>query len=106
MAEYQFLRVLGADPEGGYVIKRDRITGSSLEVESDHVFEFSKFQTEQGPQVGVQRMDTLPFVGAKVKFNPNLIIFESQVPPDSPIVKFIENSNAKAAEQKSGLILS
>ena len=106
MAQYQFLKMLGGDPEGGFVVKRDRLTGeNSYELDSDHVFEFLKFNTEAGPQIGVQRMDTLPYMGKKVKFNPAQIIFETIIPPESPVVQFIENSNNKAAEKKSGLIL-
>lgn len=103
---YQFLKVLGGDPEGGFVIKRDRLTGdTSLDLPSDHVFEFLKFMTDAGQQIGVQRMDTLPYIGEKIKFNPNMIIFSADIPPESPVVRFIENSNAKAAEQKTGLIV-
>lgn len=103
---YQFIKMLGGDPDGGYVVKRDRITSdNNYIIASDHVFEFLKFNTEAGQQIGVQRMDTLPFIGETVKFNPALIIFESTVPPESPIVRFIENSNSKAVEQKTGLIV-
>ncbi len=106
MAQYKFLRLLGADPEGGFVIKLDKISGEGWTVDADHVFELSKFMTEQGPQVGIQRMDTLPYTGPQIKFNPALVMFETIVPADSPIIQFIENGNAKAAEQKTGLILS
>jgi len=106
MAQYQFLKILGGDPEGGFVIKRDRLTGdTSLELPSDHVFEFLKFQLDGVQKIGVQRMDTLPYVGPTMKFNPSLIIFQTDVPADSPVVRFIENSNAQAVEQKTGLIV-
>ncbi|MCQ2209132.1 MAG: hypothetical protein MJZ34_02460 [Paludibacteraceae bacterium] len=106
MASYKFLRILGGDPEGGYVIKIDRTTNEGMTFNSDHVYEISKFMTEQGPQVGVQRMDTLPFVGEKFKINPAVIIWETEVPENSPVIKFVEGCNAKAAEEKTGLILS
>lgn len=103
MAKYKFLKVLGTEPDG-YVIKIDRLSGEGPEYNSDCVYEVYMKPTETGMQGGVRKLNTDPTIGAKIKFNPALIVYESELTDSSPVVKFIENGEKKLVQEPKLLV--